>query len=59
VPSTSTRAPGVARAVVERARALGRRPLLEVAAGSIGGAERERLGALGLVRLWDVVALRP
>lgn len=52
------RAPGVARAVVECARALGRRPLLEVAVGSIGDAEREQLGALGLVRLWGVVALR-
>jgi len=42
------REPGVARALVDRARALGRRPLLEIAAGSIGGGEREQLGAFRL-----------
>ena len=47
---------GVTRALVDRARALGRRPLLEIAAGSIGDGEREQLGALGLARLWSVVA---
>ena len=52
------REPGVARALVDRACALGRRPLLEIAAGSIGGGEREQLGTLGLARLWSVVALR-
>src|SRR5580692_8807128 len=52
------REPGVARALVDRARALGRRPLLEIAAGSIGDGEREQLGALGLARLWSVVAFR-
>jgi GNAT superfamily N-acetyltransferase len=52
------REPGVTRALVDRARVLGRRPLLEIAAGSIGDAEREQLGALGLARLWGVVALR-
>jgi GNAT superfamily N-acetyltransferase len=50
--------PGIAAAVAGRARALGRRPLLEIAAGSIGAQERMRLSALGLTRLWDVVALR-
>jgi hypothetical protein len=52
------REPGVAGAAVDHARALGRRPLLEIAADSIGDAEREQLGALGLARLWGVVALR-
>ena len=52
------REPGVTRALVDRARALGRRPLLEIVAGSIGDGEREQLGALGLARLWSVVALR-
>jgi len=52
------REPGVTRALVDRARALGRRPLLEIAAGSIGDGEREQLRALGLARLWSVVALR-
>lgn|GEM_PF-3707474 len=46
------------RAAVDRDRALGRPSLLEIAAGSIGAAERGQLGALGLARLWDVVALR-
>ena len=52
------REPGVTTALVDRARALGRRPLLEIAAGSIGDGEREQLRALGLARLWSVVALR-
>src|ERR1700733_10945161 len=52
------REPGATRALVDRARALGRRPLLEIAAGSIGDAQREQLRALGLARLWGVVALR-
>jgi GNAT superfamily N-acetyltransferase len=52
------REPGVARAAVDRVRAAGRRPLLEIAADSIGDAERDLLGALGLVRLWGVVTLR-
>jgi GNAT superfamily N-acetyltransferase len=52
------REPGVTRALVDRARALGRRPLLEIVAGSVGDGEREQLGALGLARLWSVVALR-
>ena len=50
------REPGVTRALVDRARALGRRPLLEIVAGSVGDGEREQLGALGLARLWSVVA---
>src|SRR3984885_10452491 len=50
--------PGVTRALVDRARALGRRPLLELAADSIVGGERVRSRALGLARLWSVVSLR-
>jgi GNAT superfamily N-acetyltransferase len=50
--------PGVVMAIVGHARALGRRPLLEIAAGSIGDPERELLRSLGLVSLWGVVALR-
>jgi GNAT superfamily N-acetyltransferase len=52
------REPGVVRAAVDHARALGRRPLLEVAADSIGDAEREQFRSLGLTSLWGVVALR-
>src|SRR5580704_7710175 len=52
------REPGIAGSAVDHARALGRRPLLEIAADSIGDAEREQLGALGLARLWSVVAFR-
>jgi GNAT superfamily N-acetyltransferase len=52
------REPGVVGAAVGHARALGRRPLLEIAADSIGDGEREQLRKLGLARLWGVVALR-
>src|ERR1700722_14656845 len=52
------REPGVTRALADRARALGRRPLLEIAAGSVGGGGGGGLGGLGLARLWSVAALR-
>ncbi len=52
------REPGVAAAVVEHARATGRRSMLEIDAASLGDAERRELPALGLAMLWELVALR-
>jgi hypothetical protein len=52
------REPGVAAALVDRARRAGIRPLLEVTPASIAEDTAAALGALGLAPLWRVVALR-
>ena len=49
---------GVAAEIVADARRAGRRATLEIELESLGDAERGALGALGLGKLWDLVALR-
>lgn len=52
------REPDVVAGIVEHARRTGRRPTLEIDLDSLGDAERGQLAALGLAKLWGLVALR-